>query len=186
MIYVSHRMDEIGELTDRVAVLRDGDLVAIHRTADVNAGQLIHDMIGRPLEQVYPRTRSGSAGEPVLELDQLTRAGLFENISLTVRAGEIVGLGGLVGAGRSELARAIYGLYSIERGEMRLAGKPWKPQSAHQALRRGLVYLPEETKTTRVGLGAFAREMVSIGFSDRLARWGLLPKRKEQSAVAGS
>ena len=184
MIYVSHRMDEIASLTDRVAVLRDGDLVATHQTDTVGVGQLIHDMIGRPLEQVYPRTRSGTVGEPVLKLDHLSRSGLFANISLEVRAGEIVGLGGLVGAGRSELARAIYGLYPADAGEMRLLGKPWKPKTAHESLKRGLVYLPEERKRQGLVLEHSLRDTVSIGFSDRLSRFGLLPRRKERAAVA--
>jgi rhamnose transport system ATP-binding protein len=183
MIYVSHRMDEITSLTDRVAVLRDGSLVALHQTSRVTVSQLIHDMIGRPLEQVYPKTRSAAAGNVVLELDRLSRAGLFENISLKVGAGEIVGLGGLVGAGRSELARAIYGLYPADKGEMKLLGKPWKPHSAHDALKRGLVYLPEERKRQGLVLGHSLREMVSIGFSDRLTRWGLLSRSKERSRV---
>ncbi|MCA9072939.1 MAG: sugar ABC transporter ATP-binding protein, partial [Planctomycetaceae bacterium] len=184
MIYVSHRMDEITTLTDRVAVLRDGELIATHRTSDVNVGQLIHDMIGRPLEQVYPKTRSETVGEPVLELEQLTRSGLFEDISLQVRAGEIVGLGGLVGAGRSELARAIYGLYSSDSGGMQLLGQPWRPRSAHQALKNGLVYLPEERKRQGLVLEHSLRDTVSIGFSDRLTRWGILSRRKEQTTVA--
>jgi rhamnose transport system ATP-binding protein len=184
MIYVSHRMDEITTLTDRVAVLRDGSLVAMHKTGSVTVSQLIHDMIGRPLEQVYPKTRTGMAGDVVLELDRLSRTGLFENISLQLRAGEIVGLGGLVGAGRSELGRAIYGLYPADQGEMKLLGKTWKPRSAHQALKRGLVYLPEERKRQGLVLGHSLREMVSIGFSDRLTRWGLFSKRKERSKVA--
>src|SRR5690606_9565205 len=129
-----------------VAVLRDGALVAMHQTGEVEVGRLIHDMIGRPLEQVYPRTRSTAVGEPLLKLAGLSRAGMFEDISLQVRAGEIVGLGGLVGTGRSELARAIYGLYPADRGTMEMIGRPWKPNSAHQALKRGLVYLPEERK----------------------------------------
>ncbi len=185
MIYVSHRMDEITALTDRVAVLRDGELVAMHHTAEVSVDRLIHDMIGRPLEQVYPKSRPASLGEPVLVLDRLSKRGLFEEISLEVRAGEIVGLGGLVGAGRSELARAIYGLYPADEGEMKLLGRPWKPRSAHESLRRGLVYLPEERKRQGLVLGHSLREMVSIGFSDRLTRWGLLSRRRERSAVAG-
>ncbi len=184
MIYVSHRMDEITALTDRVAVLRDGSLVAMHSSADVTVGQLIHGMIGRPLEQVYPKTRPASVGETVLELDHLSRKGLFADISLEVRAGEIVGLGGLVGAGRSELARAIYGLYPADTGGMKLLGKPWKPKSAHESLKRGLVYLPEERKRQGLVLGHSLREMVSIGFSDRLTKWGLLSRRKERSTIA--
>ncbi len=184
MIYVSHRMDEIVSLTDRVAVLRDGELVRVHQTANVSVDQLIHDMIGRPLEQVYPRTRKGFVGESVLKLEHLSRAGLFANVSLELRAGEIIGLGGLVGAGRSELARAIYGLYPADAGKMQLLGKPWKPGAAHESLKRGLVYLPEERKRQGLVLEHSLRETVSIGFSDRLSRFGLLPRRKERAAVA--
>ena len=130
------------------------------------------------------RRHLARAGRPVLVLDRLSKQGLFEEVSLQVRAGEVLGLGGLVGAGRSELARAIYGLYPADRGEMKLLEKPWKPRSAHEALRRGLVYLPEERKRQGLVLGHSLREMVSIGFSDRLARWGLVSRPKERSAVA--
>lgn len=183
MIYVSHRLDEIFTITDRVAVLRDGELVAAHATEQVDAPRLVHDMVGRPLDQVYPRTRGNTPGDTLLQVDNLTRHGMFRDVCLQVQRGEIVGLGGLVGAGRSELARAIYGLYSIDAGQMTLRGKPWRPRSPHRSLQSGLVYLPEERKRQGLVLGHSLRESVSIGFSDLLTRYGLVNRRQEAARL---
>ncbi|QDT47887.1 Ribose import ATP-binding protein RbsA [Symmachiella dynata] len=186
IIYVSHRLDEIFEITDRIAVLRDGDLVATHATAEVTAGQLVHDMVGRPLDQVYPRTRSGELGGVVLQLQSLTRARMFRDISLDVRAGEIVGVAGLVGAGRSELARAIYGLYPPDSGTMTLNGNTWKPRDAHAALRGGLVYIPEERKRQGLVLDHSLRESLSIGFAVIANRLGIVNRRRERAMVSAA
>jgi rhamnose transport system ATP-binding protein len=183
ILYVSHRLDEIFELTDRIAVLRDGELVAVHRTAEIDPPHIVHDMIGRPLEQVYPRTRGGSLGVPLLELDCASRSGLFHDVSLSVRAGEIVGLAGLVGAGRSELARAIYGLYAIERGTMRVGGRPWRPTRPRDALRADVVYVPEERKRQGFVLDHTLESAIGIGFSDQFTRLGMIRARPERKRV---
>jgi ABC-type sugar transport system ATPase subunit len=183
ILYVSHRLDEIFRITHRVAVLRDGRLVEVHKTADVEVGRLIHDMVGRPLEQIYPKTRSVEKGEPLLAVDRLSRAGMFEDISFQVRAGEIVGLAGLVGAGRSELARAIYGLYGVDSGNVTLCGRRGLPHSAHDALRAGLVYLPEERKRQGLVLDHGLGESIGIGFSDLLTRFGILRQREVSARV---
>lgn len=186
ILYVSHRLDEILKLTNRIAVLRDGELIASYPTAEATVNRMVKDMVGRPLDQVYPRTRKRTQGKPVLELDRASHAGLFEDISLKLHAGEIVGLAGLVGAGRSELARAIYGLYPCHRGSMRLKGEAWKPRSAHDALAAGLVYLPEERKRQSLVLDHSVRNTISIGFTDRLSSWGMIPEAEEQSTVANA
>jgi ABC-type sugar transport system ATPase subunit len=183
ILYVSHRLDEIFELCDRIVVLRDGSLVATHRVGEVNASQLVHDMVGRPLEQVYPRTRSGTPGAALLKLNGVSRAGMFRNVNLAIHAGEIVGLAGLVGAGRSELARAIYGLYRVDAGTMRLCGRPWQPTHPRESLRAGLVYVPEERKRQGLVLGHSLADAISIGFSDRLTRFGLIGPRSERRRV---
>ncbi len=183
ILYVSHRLDEIFELTDRIAVLRDGALVAVHQTAAIDAARLVHDMIGRPLEQVYPRTRGASLGAPLLELQGVSHRGLFHDVSLSVRAGEIVGLAGLVGAGRSELARAVYGLYALDGGHMRIAGMHWSPRHSRDALARGLVYIPEERKRQGFVLDHPLESGIGIGFSDQLTRWGMIRVRLERTRI---
>jgi len=183
IIYVSHRLDEIFRMTNRVAVLRDGQLVAHSKTSELDVDQLIQHMVGRPLDRVYPHARETAAVEPLLELKDVSRKGMFRDISLTVRAGEIVGLAGLVGAGRSELARAVYGLYSLDDGTMQLCGKPWAPRSARDALKAGLVYVPEERKKQGLVLDHSLAESVSIGFSDQMAKWGLVSRRDEAARV---
>jgi len=200
LIYVSHRLDEILQLTNRVAVLRDGELVATYPTAEATVNRLIKDMVGRSLDAPSSATvpvapvsssvplegvnRAGPSCKPVLlKLDKLTRADMFQDISFTLHAGEIVGLAGLVGAGRSELARAIYGLYLCDSGEMILNGKPWQPHGADESLAAGLVYLPEERKRHGLVLEHSVADSISIGFSDLLTRYGLVPAAAEQTRV---
>ena len=184
IIYVSHRLDEIFAVSDRVAVLRDGRLMATYETKNVKVDQLVHDMVGRPLEQVFPRTRKEAGKSALLETKGLSRDGMFENISFQARAGEVVGLTGLVGAGRSELARAIYGLYPVDRGEMFLCGKRWSPRNPSESLASGLVYIPEERKRQGFVLDHSLAHSIGIGFSDLFSRFGLINAKRERSQVA--
>ncbi|MCF7762522.1 MAG: sugar ABC transporter ATP-binding protein [Verrucomicrobia bacterium] len=186
ILYVSHRLDEIMQLTDRVAVLRDGELVATYPTPGLDLNQVVRDMVGRPLDQVFPRTRSRAVGVPLLELEQVSHSTFFKDVSFSVRAGEVVGLAGLVGAGRSELARAVYGLYPVESGRMRLMNREWRPRTPHQSVRSGLVYLPEERKRQSLVLEHSVSDSISIGFSDLICRWGLVDRAEEHSRVAAA
>lgn len=183
LIYISHRLDEILALTDEVVVLRDGEKVAAYSAGDVDAPRLLRDMVGRAAQQ-EPRRRappgSASRGPVMLEVEGLTRDGLFRDVSFRVRGGEIVGLAGLVGAGRSELARAIYGLYDVDRGTMRLAGRSWTPRGPEEARRAGLVYLPEERKRQALVADHSVGESISIGFNDLLTRLGMVRGRLEK------
>ena len=183
ILYVSHRLDEILKLTDRVAVLRDGHLVRTTPTASLGVDELIHDMVGRTVDQVYPATRTAGPGEELLGLEAIARDGLFENVSLSLRAGEIVGLAGPVGSGRSELARAVFGLYPLDRGRMRLAGRPWTPRSPWESIEAGLVYLPEERKRQGLVLEHSLADSLSIGIRDLVSRRGLVDRRAERSWI---
>lgn len=183
IVYVSHRLDEILQLADRVAVLRDGELVATYRTAETDLDRLVRDMVGRALDQIYPRTRAGKTSEPLLELENAGRVGMFHQISFKVHAGEIVGLAGLVGAGRSELGRAIFGLYSMDSGMMRLCGKSWRPSAPHEALQAGLVYLPEERKRQGLVLDHSLKDSISIGFAELISRYGLIDRAAETNRI---
>lgn len=191
LIYISHRLDEILTLTDEVIVLRDGEKVAAYPTEEIDASRLVRDMVGRTIRDDYPNTRSESRGRggraPVLlEVKGLTREGLFRDVTFQVGRGEVLGLAGLVGAGRSEVARAIYGLYRVDRGSMRLLGRPWAPSGPRDALRAGLVYLPEERKRQALVMEHDVGESIGIGFTDLLTRFGLIPRRLEKSRLVAA
>lgn len=142
MIYISHRLEEIFTLADRVTVLRDGEAVGSSPVRDVDQEWLISKMVGRVAKELYPRTLR-EAGKPLLEVRDLTQQGSFSDINLTVREGEIVALAGLVGSGRTEVARAIFGIDPYERGSVLLEGKPvgTRPREVVQA---GISMVPED------------------------------------------
>ena len=181
IIYVSHRLDEILQITDRILVLRDGELVAGYPSSEATIPKLVQDMVGRVLSTDPKGASATSAGQVLLEVRNLARNGLFEDISFQLRAGEILGLAGLVGAGRSELARCIYGLYPPDAGTMRYRGSAWKPEEPSEACRAGIVYVPEERKRHGFVLGHSVREGISIGFLRQLGRTGLISPNAERS-----
>ncbi|WP_197440470.1 sugar ABC transporter ATP-binding protein [Polystyrenella longa] len=183
MIYVSHRLDEIFELTNHVAILREGTLINHCPTVDITAERMVAEMVGRDLEQVFPHRKQRLLGLPLLELENVTRNNMFYDISFSLHAGEILGLAGLVGAGRSELARAIYGLYPIESGQMHYRTRLWKPSSAQQAVESGLVYIPEERKRQALVLDHSLNDSISIGFSRLVSRFGFISLKKEREKV---
>jgi len=142
ILFISHRLEEVRQWTDRVIVLRDGQKVAELATADATIPDLIRHMVGREIGMLYPK-QPVKPGDVVLEVRGLTHRGFFEDVSFTLRRGEILGFAGLVGAGRTELAQSLFGIDPIDAGEMRLAGYPFRPRSPRHAIRCGLAYLPE-------------------------------------------
>ena len=143
VVYISHRLDEIFAVADRVTVLRDGAFVGARKVADTNASELVQMMVGRRIDNLFPKTKA-SIGAPVLEALNLVRRPLTKGVSLIVRAGEIVGLAGLVGSGRSELAQTLFGITPAESGEIRLDGERVRIDSAENARARGIAYVPED------------------------------------------
>jgi rhamnose transport system ATP-binding protein len=143
LLYVSHRLPEVFRLCDAITVLRDGTHVGTTRTADVTPGDIVRSMVGRDLP---PRAADDSvpSSKPVLTLDRLTRAPCFRDVSLSVRQGEIVGLFGLVGSGRSELLETIFGVFAPQTGHIRLEDATVTPSSPADAARLGIVLVPEE------------------------------------------
>jgi rhamnose transport system ATP-binding protein len=144
IIYISHRLDEVLEIADRVTVLRDGRTIETRSMQDVTKAELIRLMVGRELSTIFPK-RAVKPGEIALELRAVgcSRSGI-NNIDLVVRRGEIVGLAGLVGAGRTELARTIFGLTPADQGEIRIDGRPVSITSPELAIQHGIAYLPED------------------------------------------
>ncbi|CAN5461469.1 sugar ABC transporter ATP-binding protein [soil metagenome] len=146
MIYISHRLEELPAIADRVTVLRDGRTIETREMADVSTEQLIRLMVGRDLSAVFPK-RAVTLGETIFELKKFgSRAAGIREINLAVRAGEIVGVAGLVGAGRTELAKTIFGLDAADSGEILLDGKPIRIGHPAEAIDFGIAYLPEDRR----------------------------------------
>lgn len=145
-IYISHRLDEIAQIADRVAVLRDGQLVATHETAQLPVKTLVEEMVGRPLNRMFPEM-DAAFGEKLLEVENISSPnGAFKNVSFSVRQGEVLGIAGIVGAGRTELVRAIAGADPISTGVVKIAGKPIRLAHPSDALDQGIVLVPEDRK----------------------------------------
>lgn len=145
IIYISHRMEELFKITDRITVIRDGTYVNTVITKDTNIDELVAMMVGRSLQKYYTRTYSMKEKE-VLRVEQLSKKGVFEDVSFTVHEGEILGFSGLVGAGRSEIMTAIFGGYSYDGGSVFLNGNKVHFKNSNQAIRHGVAMVPEDRK----------------------------------------
>ena len=184
VIYISHRLEELSLIADRVTVLRDGRTIDTRRMSAVNQQQLIQMMVGRELSAVFPK-KTVQLGNVVLELRHLgCDASGIHDINLSVCAGEIVGLAGLVGAGRTELARTIFGLTPADRGEIVLREKPIRIQSVAQAIRSGVAYLPEDRRRHGVVLELSISANVTLASLDQLAQHGAMDFRQEKQVAA--
>jgi rhamnose transport system ATP-binding protein len=183
VVYVSHRLEEVLAVADRVTVMRDGAVVATLAADRTNSTELVKLMVGRPIEDVYPKRRS-SPGEILLDVRGLSSAALgLSDVSISVRTGEIVGLFGLVGAGRTELARVLFGLERADRGAAVLRGRPYAPRSPAEAIGAGFAYVPEDRPRHGVLLDLDVGTNVVLAVQDRLARHGFLdPAREDELA----
>ncbi len=180
MIYISHRLEELPVIADRVTVLRDGSVIDTRRMTDVDRRRLIQLMVGRELSAVFPK-RKVELGEVALKLRGLCCAASgVKDISLSVRAGEIVGLAGLVGAGRTELARTIFGLTPADDGEILAHGEPVKINSPAQAIAQGIAYVPEDRRRHGVVLELPISANITLASLDRLSHSGAFDFRRER------
>ncbi|MBW3624707.1 MAG: sugar ABC transporter ATP-binding protein [Armatimonadetes bacterium] len=179
IIYISHRLEEIFEICDRVTVLRDGKFVGTNDIEATNREEIIRMMVGRELGEAIPKV-AAEVREPALEIRNLTRKGELEGINLTVRYGEVVGLAGLVGAGRTELARVIFGADPYDSGEILLEGKPVRITSPQAAINRGIGLVTEDRKQLGLVLGMTVRENTTLANLDELSRMGFIMSQKER------
>ena len=185
VIYISHRLEEIFALADRVTVLRDGESVGTHPVASMDEAGLIRLMVGRAMQQIYPPSES-APGEVMLSLrDVGCSASGVRGVTLDVRAGEIVGLAGLVGAGRTELARILFGLTPADSGEIRLAGETVRLHSPQDAVARGLAYVPEDRRRHGVVLERPIEENMTMAVHRRLFRGAWLRFGAERDLALG-
>ena len=178
-VYISHKLNEIFELSDEITVMRDGQWVDTRATADMTEDQLITMMVGRELTEMFPKIET-QIGDVAFEAKGLTINGVFEDVSFDVRHGEILGISGLMGAGRTEVARAIFGLDPLDSGEMTLEGLPFEVKAPYHAIERGLVYLPEDRKALGLVLERPIIENLSLSSLEMFTRFGLLNTRYER------
>jgi ribose transport system ATP-binding protein len=183
IIYISHRLDEIDAIADRITILRDGGHVGTRAMKDIDREQMIALMVGRSLDKEFP-TRSSSPGKVRLAVRQLTRGAKVRGVSLDVRAGEIVGLTGLVGAGRTETARLIFGADRMEAGSIELDGKELRVRSPRDAIRHGICLLTEDRKGQGLVLGQTVQENFGLPNLDEFSGMGLISASRESTAFA--
>jgi ABC-type sugar transport system ATPase subunit len=184
IIYVSHRLEEIFELCQSVTVLRDGRHVATRPIAEVDHDELVRLMVGRSVEHFSPPIPPGGPGPCRLRLRDLCSPGKFSGVNLDVRAGEIVGLAGLVGAGRTEIAEAIAGLDPAARGTIEIDERPAKVSSPRESQARGIGLIPEDRKRHGLVLGMNVRENVTLRVLDRFRRWFDRADRRAETDLA--
>ncbi len=173
IVYISHRLVEVFELADRVTVLRDGRHVGTREVAETREDELITMMVGRALDALFPKT-AAEIGPPVLEVRGLSGRPQLRDIDLTLHRGEIVGLAGLVGAGRSELAQALFGITPPDAGEILLDGRPVRIAGPRDAIRLGIAYVPEDRGQQGLVRPMRIRENASLAVLRRLAKGGFI------------
>lgn len=183
MVYISHRMEEIFELCDRITVLRDGSYIGVKNIPETNMNEIVKMMIGREIGERYP-SRDVKIGKEVLKVKGLTRKGTFHDVSFSVRAGEVLGVSGLMGAGRTEIMQAIFGNLSYESGTIEIDGKEVKISNPRQAMEHGIGFITEDRKTEGLMLDKSIRENISLCNLGRISKSSVISKEAENDMVA--
>jgi ABC-type sugar transport system ATPase subunit len=179
IIYITHRIAEVFRIADRVTVLRDGLRVGTLPVSEASSDQLVQMMVGRSLDEMYPRSWS-EVGEPILEARNLSSQDALKDINLTLHAGEILGVYGLMGSGRSRLANLLFGAIPASSGEILVRGKSVRLRSPTDARRAGIGYLPVERKTEGLVLPLTLRKNITLASLDRYARGPFIDEKSEQ------
>jgi rhamnose transport system ATP-binding protein len=183
IVFISHRLEDLFELADRVTVLRDGAYVDTRDMEGVTRAELIRMMVGRTVSDLFPKV-DVAAGDVVLEVESLCRRGVFDDISFQLRAGEILGLSGLIGAGRTDVARAIFGITKPDSGTIKLEGKPTEIGSPQHAIELGLAYVPEDRQHHGLVLPMDLTANITLPQLHNFTSAGWLNEGEAQSAAA--
>jgi ribose transport system ATP-binding protein len=182
IVYISHRLEEIVEVCDRATIMRDGRHVATKDVKDLTREEIIRLMVGRELKDAIPKV-AAEHGDVALEVKHLTRKGVLNDISFTVRKGEVLGIAGLVGAGRTETARVIFGADPMDSGSIEVFGKPVRIRSPQDAIKHGIGLVTEDRKQQGLVLGMAVRENTTLANLDFLSSLGFI-RRGEERQVA--
>jgi len=183
VIYISHKMDEVFRISDRITVLRDGNWISTQRADKVTWGGLITSMVGRELKELFPQ-RKTTIGEPVLQVEKLSRGKIFTDISFTLRQGEILGLAGLVGSGRTEFLESVFGFIPADTGIIQVCGKRVEIKSPFDAIEHGIALVPEDRKLSGLNLEASVLFNITLPTLSRFANQiGIINRKKETGAA---
>jgi len=183
ILFISHRFDEIFALTDRITVMRDGRYISTHDTAAVTTPVIVREMVGRDIAQLFPKVEA-EIGDAVLTVEGLSSAGVFSDIDFEVRSGEIVALAGLVGAGRTEVARAVFGIDGYDRGSVELLGRPLRPRDPQAAIDAGIGFVPEDRRKQGLVMDLSVARNATLTLRNSLARFGLINGARERAVAA--
>ena len=182
VLYISHRLEEVFEIADRITVLRDGEVVGTVPTGSVSQDDLIRMMVGRSVEEIYPR-RSVRPGEEVLSVEDLSREGEFQKVSFSVHRGEVVGMFGLVGSGRTAVARSIFGAEPATSGRISVQGKPVRLRSPRDAVNAGVSLVTEDRKRDGLVMSCSVRDNVSLASLPRMGHGMFLDTARQTVLV---
>ena len=191
VIFVTHRLEEVFEICDSYTVLRDGKFVGTGKVADTDIDGIIRLMVGREVSSLYSRRNDAAFGEVALAVEGLSRRGssrdpsatVLADVSLSVRRGEILGVAGLVGAGRTEMARAVFGADPFDSGAIFVDGKPVRIFSPQEAIRHGIGLVPEDRKQQALFLSLAIRMNLSMASLDRISKWGVFVDEAKETAM---
>ncbi|MFT4264178.1 MAG: sugar ABC transporter ATP-binding protein [Nocardioides sp.] len=182
LVFISHRFDEVFALCDTITVMRDGAYVSTDRTAETDVDAIVARMVGREVAELFPKTPA-EIGDVVLAVEGFTAAGVFHDVSFEVRAGEIVGLAGLVGAGRSEVARAVFGVDRYDEGSVTLLGRRVPAHNPRAAIRAGMAFIPEDRRKQGLVIDESVARNIGSVIRRGLSRAGLLTSAAENRAA---
>jgi ribose transport system ATP-binding protein len=185
IVYISHRMDELRRIADRVTVMRDGRTIDTVAMRDTSVDAIIRMMVGRALEQSGPALPAAPPAEVVLEVRGLSRGSAVRDVGFTLRRGEILGFAGLMGAGRTEVARCVFGADPVDAGEIRVHGRPVRIRTPRQAVAHGIGYLSEDRKRYGLATAMDVQSNLTMTALRRFLRWGVFLDRRAIAAAAG-
>jgi rhamnose transport system ATP-binding protein len=183
VLFISHRLEEVFAICQRVTIMRDGRFVRTAAAGDITVDEVIRSMVGRDLDVLFPKTQA-PVGEVVLQVEQLSREGVLHDISFSVRRGEIVALAGLVGAGRSEVARAIFGIDRRSAGVVTVRGQVLPNGSPLAAMAAGVALVPEDRRQQGLVMDLGIDRNVALASLARLSRFGLISRTRERDMAA--
>ncbi len=185
IVYISHKMDEIYRVSDRITVLRDGKYIATAETSQIKRSELIQMMVGREITDIFPKVEA-QIGDVLLEVRDLTVRGVFRNVSFSVRRGEILGVAGLMGAGRTEVVETLFGVRTPTSGEILMDGRPISTSSPAESIRRGIGFVSEDRKEIGLVLKRSVKENVSLVELRSFCDGPFLNRKRERRSVGDS